>query len=185
MYFIFDDTTMKGERPIGGRAQFQGNLGVYYWSDGNVEDLAKGYIIKADTFEELASKLSTTNFHGVSETMPGEALAKTVSDYNGYCATGVDLEFGRRDISLLPLVTPPFYAMEIIECQTNSQGGPKHNGNCQVLDVFDQPIPRLYVAGELGSIYGHLYNGMENLPETFSGGIRAARHINGLTAWNA
>ncbi|MCL2826220.1 MAG: FAD-binding protein, partial [Eggerthellaceae bacterium] len=84
-----------------------------------------------------------------------------------------------------PLVTPPFYAMEICECQTNTQGGPKHNGDCQVLDALDQPIPRLYVAGELGSIYGCMYNGMQNIPETLSSGIRAARHINTLTAWDA
>ena len=184
MYFIFDDTTMK-EKRIGGIGQFQGNLGIYRWSDDNSAELEKGYIIKADSLEELGAKIKSTNFFGIEEIMGGDRLAKTVSDYNGYCATGVDKEFGRRAEMMLPLVKPPFYAMEICECQTNTQGGPKHNGYCQVLDGFDEPIPRLYVAGELGSIYGHMYNGMENLPETFSGGIRAARHANTLTAWDA
>jgi succinate dehydrogenase/fumarate reductase flavoprotein subunit len=184
MYFIFDETTRK-EKRIGGRSQFQGNLGIYEWSDDNSAEVDKGYIIKADSMEELAGKITSTNIFGVVEPMDKAALAKTVSDYNSYCATGVDLEFGRRGETMLPLVTPPFYAMEICECQTNTQGGPKHNGYCQVLDAFDEPIPRLYVAGELGSIYGHLYNGMENIPETLSGGIRAARHANDLTAWDA
>jgi succinate dehydrogenase/fumarate reductase flavoprotein subunit len=184
MYFIFDETTRK-EKRIGGIGQFQGNLGVYKWSEDNSVEVDKGYIIKADSIEELAGKITSTNFFGVVEPMDKAALAKTVSDYNGYCATGVDLEFGRRGETMLPLVTPPFYAMEICECQTNTQGGPKHNGHCQVLDAFDKPIPRLYVAGELGSIYGHLYNGMENIPETLSSGIRAARHANDLTPWDA
>ena len=184
MYYIFDDTTMKTKR-IGGIGQFQGNLGVYKWSEDNSAELESGYILKADSIEELAGKITSTNFFGVVEPMDKAALAKTVADYNSYCATGVDLEFGRRAEMMLPLATPPFYAMEICECQTNTQGGPKHNGYCQVLDAFDEPIPRLYVAGELGSIYGHLYNGMENIPETFSSGIRAARHANDLTAWDA
>ncbi|MDR2957466.1 MAG: FAD-binding protein, partial [Coriobacteriales bacterium] len=184
MYFIFDETTRK-ERRIGGVGQFQGNLGVYRWSDDNSTEVANGYIMKADSLEELGAKITSTNYFGEKELMGGDRLAKTVADYNGYCATGVDLDFGRRAEMMLPIVTPPFYAMEICECQTNTQGGPKHNGHCQVLDVFDEPIPRLYVAGELGSIYGHMYNGMENIPETLSGGIRAARHLNDLKAWDA
>ena len=182
MYFIFDDTLMKGRR-IGGTSQFQGNLGVYAWSEDNSAELASGYIVKADSIEELAGKITSTNFFGVVEPMDKAALAKTVADYNGYCATGEDLEFGRRAEMMLPIETPPFYFMEICECQTNTQGGPKHNGYCQVLDALDEPIPRLYVGGELGSIYGHLYNGSENIPETLSSGIRAARHADGLEPW--
>ena len=30
-----------------------------------------------------------------------------------------------------------------------------------------QPIPRLYVAGEISSIYGHLYLEAGNIPECF------------------
>jgi len=183
MYFIFDETTRKNRR-IGGTGQFQGNLGVYKWSEDNSVEVRDGWIVKADTIEELAGKITSVNFFGVREPMDKAALAKTVSDYNGYCETGVDLEFGRRASMMLPLETPPFYCMEICECQTNTQGGPKHDGYCRVLDPFDEPIPRLYVAGELGSIYGHLYNGMENIPETLSGGIRAARHANDLTRWD-
>jgi succinate dehydrogenase/fumarate reductase flavoprotein subunit len=182
MYCIFDDTTMKGRR-FGGISQFQGNVGIYRWSEDNMAELNAGYIVKADTIEELAGKITSTNFFGVREPMDKATLAKTVADYNSYCATGVDLEFGRRDVTMQPLVTPPFYFMEVVECQTNTQGGPKHNGDCQVLDAYDEPIPRLYIGGELGSIYGHLYNGMQNIPETISSGVRAARHMDTLSTW--
>ncbi len=33
------------------------------------------------------------------------------------------------------------------------------------MDVFDRPVPRLYVAGELGSIWGSIYQGSSNVCE--------------------
>jgi succinate dehydrogenase/fumarate reductase flavoprotein subunit len=74
--------------------------------------------------------------------------------------------------------------MEVCECQTNTQGGPKHDRYMRILDSYDKPIPRLYEAGEMGSIFGHLYNGGENIPEAASGGRRAAKHIVSLKAWS-
>jgi len=41
----------------------------------------------------------------------------------------------------------------------NTQGGPRRNSKAQVLRADGFPIPRLYSAGELGSIYGMLYPG--------------------------
>lgn len=183
-YFIFDDTTMK-EKQLGRNNRFIQVLGGYLWSKDNQAELAKGWITQADTLEDLGKKVEIKNYFGEVVGMDAAGLAETVAKYNEYCASGVDAEFGRRADTLLPIVKPPFYAMEICDCQTNTQGGPKHNGHCQVLDAFDRPISRLYVAGELGSIYGHLYNGGENIPEASSGGRRAARHAVGLTAWDA
>ena len=183
-FYIFDDTTMK-EKKLGSPNRFVEVCDVYFWSKDNQPELERGWIIKADTLEELGNKIKIQNFFGEDVGMDAAGLVDTVAKYNEYCATGEDLDFGRRGSTMLPIVTPPFYAMEICECQTNTQGGPKHNGHCQVLDSFDRPIPRLYVAGELGSIFGHLYNGGENIPESTSGGRRAARHAVGLTAWDA
>jgi len=53
-----------------------------------------------------------------------------------------------------------------------------------VLDPFDQPIPRLYAAGELGSVFGHVYMSGGNLAECFVGGWTAARHAAGLADWS-
>ena len=183
-YYIFDDTTM-AEKTLGSSGRFvQVNAG-YIWSKDNQVELNKGWIIKADTLEELGNKIEIKNFFGEVVGLDAAGLVETVAKYNEYCAAGEDKDFGRRPSTMLPIVKPPFYAMEICECQTNTQGGPKHNGHCQILDAYDRPIPRLYVAGELGSIFGHLYNGGENIPEASSGGRRAARHAADLTAWDA
>ncbi len=75
--------------------------------------------------------------------------------------------------------------MEICDCQTNTDGGPEHNQFNQTLDQDGKPIPRLYNVGELGSIYGHLYNGAGNIPETYSGGRVAAKHALTLKPWDS
>jgi succinate dehydrogenase/fumarate reductase flavoprotein subunit len=84
-----------------------------------------------------------------------------------------------------PLSTPPFYAMEICECQTNTQGGPERNKDNQTIGNDGKPIPRLYTVGELGSIYGFLYNGGGNVPEAYATGRIAAKHAVTLKPWDA
>lgn len=51
----------------------------------NQQLIDAGIMFQADTIEELADKIG----------LPPEALAETVSTYNGYCDEGADPEFGR------------------------------------------------------------------------------------------
>jgi succinate dehydrogenase/fumarate reductase flavoprotein subunit len=71
---------------------------------------------------------------------------------------------------MMPLDTPPYYAGAIWPVVSNTQGGPMHDPRQRVLNAFGEPIERLYVAGELGSIFGHLYLAGGNLTECFIGG---------------
>ncbi len=62
----------------------------------------------------------------------------------------------------------------------NTQGGPAHDARQRVVNAHGEPIPRLYEAGELGSIWGFLYLGAGNLAECFvtgqiAGGEAAAQ----------
>ena len=129
------------------------------WSEGMVDEIEKGWIVKADTLEELADLMG----------IPADNLVEEVEKYNGYCETGVDVEFGNSDehvaSSLQPLVTGPYYAFPVKATMTNTQGGAKRNLKCEVLDVWGEPIPHLYSAGEFGSFYTDIYNGGGNLGE--------------------
>ena len=58
---------------------------------------------------------------------------------------------------------------------SNTQGGPRHDPLQRVLDPFGTPIPGLYVAGELGSVWGSLYLVGGNLAECFVTGRIAGR----------
>ena len=62
----------------------------------------------------------------------------------------------------------------------NTQGGPKRSVDCEVIDVFGEPIPRLYSAGEMGCEYDYIYNAGGNISEAISSGRRAARIISAL-----
>ena len=186
MYWIFDDKRVKAG-PLRADSHWADIAKVYVgnWSQDNKAELAKGWFIQADTIEALAKKIVCKDFFGRVVGMDAAGLVATVQKYNQFCANGKDLDFGRRVSTLLPLVTPPFYAMEICDCQTNTVGGPERNKFNQTLDMDGKPIPRLYNVGELGSIYGAVYNGSGNIPETYAGGKVAATHAVALKPWGA
>jgi succinate dehydrogenase/fumarate reductase flavoprotein subunit len=53
-----------------------------------------------------------------------------------------------------------------------------------VLDPMKRPIPRLYVAGEVSSIYGHLYLEAGNITECFVAGKIAGQNAAAERAWS-
>jgi predicted oxidoreductase len=102
-------------------------------------------------------------------------LEETILEYNRACRDKCDSRFGRRENSLEPLEAPPYYAVELGLTLVNTQGGPRHNEDCQVLDFNGKSIPGLYAAGELGSFFGFLYQGGSNYPEAMAFGQIAGR----------
>jgi succinate dehydrogenase/fumarate reductase flavoprotein subunit len=127
--------------------------------------MKKGWVLQADTLEDLAGKIGVDS--------PG--LEETVRNFNRACGEGKDSEFGRARESLAPLAAPPFYAVELGLTLVNTQGGPKHNEDGQVLDFRNESVPRLYAAGELGSFFGFLYQGGSNYPEAWAFGQIAGK----------
>ncbi|KPU43153.1 fumarate reductase flavoprotein subunit precursor [Oxobacter pfennigii] len=148
-YAIFDET-----------ARLAGPI-YTTWSKDSSEEIAKGWIVKADTIEELAGKV------GIN----AEGLANQVKEYNAYCKDKKDPQFNRDAENLKAISSSgPYYAMKLVPTFTNTQGGPVRNENGEVLDLDGKPIPHLYSAGELGSYYTDVYNGGGNLAECiFSG----------------
>ena len=117
---------------------------------------------------------------GVEETI----LSETIERWNTMCDVGDDDDFGRPPPSMMKIKTPPFYCAEVWPICSNTHGGPVHNVHQQVLNAFDEPILRLYAAGELGGVFGHLYLGGGNMAECFVGGWTAARHAAQLEPWS-
>jgi succinate dehydrogenase/fumarate reductase flavoprotein subunit len=122
-----------------------------------------GWIIKADTIKELASKIGMVG-------MTAEALENTIAKYNEYCKLGKDIEFSRDPKTMEPINQPPYYAMPLVPNFVNTQGGPRHNDKAQVMNPYNEPIRRLYSSGELGSIYGFLYEGGGDVGECMAFG---------------
>ena len=62
--------------------------------------------------------------------------------YNGFCAAGLDEDFGRTDN--VPLGEGPYYAIEQGVCVIYTIGGLRTDAQSRVLDWDGEPIPRLY-----------------------------------------
>ena len=130
------------------------NRNLYKWSKDNSAEIDRGWIVRAGNVAELAEKT------GVEDA----GLEKTIRKYNECCANGIDTEFG-RDVKYLAPIEPPYYAIPIWPALYCTQGGPCRDQKGRVLDPDGMPIPRLYEAGELGSITGGLYQGGNSLSE--------------------
>ena len=146
----------------------------YTWSEDNLAEVKKGWILAGETIEEIAAKIKV-NY---------EVLKLTVGRWNNLRTKGRDEDFGRPPKTMMPILRPPFYAMEAWPIVSNTQGGPAHDPEQRVLDPMDRPIPRLYAAGEITSIFGHLYLEAGNITECFVGGKIAGKNAAAEKAWN-
>lgn len=137
----------------------------YTWSADNRVEVERGWISEGATVEAAAA------LAGVRDP---KAAAAEVLDYNRGCQSGRD-RFGRPARSLVPLDAPPFYCVALHPGGVNTSGGPKRDGQARVLDAFNDPIPGLYSAGELGQPFGLLYPASGcNLTEAICSGQAAA-----------
>ena len=120
-----------------------------------------GCVVKADTLAELAEALG----------MDPATLEKTVADYNSFCETGVDTQFG-KDAEYLKSIGSegPFYAVIGEAYNYNSSGGLYIDEDFRVMhegleDVFDG----LYAVG----------NDAPFIPSAFAGDNQAWCYISG------
>jgi succinate dehydrogenase/fumarate reductase flavoprotein subunit len=104
-----------------------------------------------------------------------ERLARSVAAWNAACDAKNDEAFGRPPGSMAPIRTAPYTSAPVWPIVSNTQGLP-HDSEQRALDAFGAPIPGLYVAGELGSVFGHLYMSGGNIAECFVGGRIAGAH---------
>lgn len=96
---------------------------------------AAGYFVKANTVEELASKLKVDQ----------KAFIKTMKDYIAACQAGKDPEFNRR--IQYPIAKAPFYAALVTPSMQSTYGGIKTDEKAQALNADNKPIAGLYAAG--------------------------------------
>jgi uncharacterized protein with FMN-binding domain len=131
LYVVMDDASFK-QGPI-----------FTTWSPDNSDELAKGWIVKADTISELAALIN----------VPADAMQASIDAYNAAATS-----------PMTPQVkTGPFYALRVHGAMGNTQGGPVRNEKGEILDTFGNPIPHLYEAGELGDIWSNCYQAGNNL----------------------
>ncbi|WP_119389676.1 FAD-dependent oxidoreductase [Taklimakanibacter lacteus] len=109
----------------------------------------KAWIVKADTLQDLAARIG----------LPAQALADTVTRYNGHCDKGRDEDFRRGESGwedykthgpanrLGRIDTGPFLAMSLNRSILGTKGGARTNARGQVLREDGSIIGGLYAAG--------------------------------------
>ncbi|MCU0261923.1 MAG: FAD-binding protein, partial [Ilumatobacteraceae bacterium] len=146
------------------------------------------WIPRGDTPAQLAEQLG----------IDADELARTIERWNEHCEAGHDPDFGRgdsafdcwwgdpyrkgrRDATLGPLTTGPYYAFEIHSGCLGTKGGPRVDPDARVLDLDGAPIPGLYAAGNaMGSPFGMTYGGPGGtLGPAMVFGYLAGRHAAG------
>ncbi|MFK5979833.1 MAG: FAD-dependent oxidoreductase [Rhizobiaceae bacterium] len=157
-WFITDEAGRR--RTAFGRPTYHAHDLNFEWSADNLNEVELGILQKADNIEQLASILS----------VEVEVLLKTLRHWNKNCAAGLDEDFYRPASSMMVIEKPPYYVGRIWPLVNNTQGGPVHDRQQQIINVDGEPISGLYAAGELGSAFGFLYMSGGNLAECFVGG---------------
>ena len=121
---------------------------VYDCLDFCVEE---GMVWKAETIHNLATQLD----------MNPESLISTVNAYNGFCAAGADMQFGKLSEYLAGIGSGPYYAIKIMCIIFATSGGLDVDAQIRVLKSDHKtPIHGLYAIGN--DSLGVLLNGERN-----------------------
>ena len=164
VHIIFDDECRKAQPMVNAWIGWPVTCrNPYHWSEDNSVEIEKGWIVKADTIEELAEKLGRDP----------AALRAEVDHFNAMVDAGADADFGRDITTMAKIENGPFYAIEEVPAMPACSGGARRNIKGQVLNWDNEPIEGLYSAGELGSLVCNLYQNGTYLHEAICSG-RAA-----------
>lgn len=187
-WMVFDETRRTNGSTIFGWSNPKANEGwmsvhgPYQWSDDCAPEIEAGYVLRADTIEELGGLMG---FEGDDL----QAFVDEIASFNENGANGEDPEFGRTpskaetEAGGMGVKDAPFYAIKCGLCYLNTNGGGARTVDYQLVDWDDQPIARLYGAGEFGSIFYHYYSGGGNICEAFTSGMKCGQNVSALDAW--
>ena len=120
--------------------------------EGQLEQYeGEGLIMKADTIEELADKMG---FTGADK----DNFVATVARYNELYDKQNDEDFGKPASRLSAIRTAPFYGCWLGASLLCSMQGISITENCQAKDSNNEPIPGLYITGDMsGSFFQNNY----------------------------
>lgn len=164
-HMIFDESTRQAGKLVLEVMTWSAVVRQDTWSEDNSTEIESGLIKQAGSIADLASLIA----------LDPDVLAAEVSAYNSACMAGQDTAHGRDPETLIPIATPPFYAVQLTPAIVCTGGGARRDMDGRVFGHKGTPIPRLFEAGELGSIFSDLYQNGSYLTEAMITGRGAAR----------
>ncbi|MBI3949213.1 MAG: FAD-dependent oxidoreductase [Acidobacteria bacterium] len=179
-WLVFDET-MRARQPLTRFDISTAGFRFIPWTPDNMDAINRGWILKAETIEELAAKIKADPENRTL--MNAGTLVETATNFNSYAASGVDLEFGRVARTMGPVEKPPYYACKFYPGGPNTKGSIDADGQRHVLDWEGKPIPRLYTAGEMSSTFKFVYQGGGNITECIVCGRIAGKNAAAEAPW--
>jgi len=144
-------------------ARFDGRLPAIAMPAGRPEEhLSAGTWVRADSLPELAGQLG----------VPADALAESVTTFNGFAVSGVDEHFhrgedaydrffasgGSPNQALVPVDQPPYYAARLVLSDLGTKGGLQTDPRGRVLRPDGDWLQGLYAVGNAAaSLTGPVY----------------------------
>jgi len=136
-YCVFDAEAVKKAFALSKKGVSLGTTIVVGIDPNNLDEHAqRGDIWKADTIAELARKMK----------IDPATLEKTLADYNQNAEAKKDPDYNRKK-GLAPVKTAPYYGFNVRIGMVAHDGGLSINPKAQVLNTYNDVIPRLYAAG--------------------------------------
>jgi succinate dehydrogenase/fumarate reductase flavoprotein subunit len=165
VHMIFDETTLQAGKLVLDIMTWSALVSDDGWSEDNSAEIESGLIKHADDIASLAAQIG----------LDPVVLSAEVEAYNVACNTGSDAAHGRNPETLQPIVNGPYYALPLTPAIVCTGGGAQRDMDGHVFDQQGNAIPRLFEAGELGSIFSDLYQNGSYLTEAMITGRGAAR----------
>ncbi len=180
-WMIFDET-LRARQCVTAQGISTPGFGFVEWHKDNLDAIEKGWILKGATLEELAEKIKA--HHDNRKLLEDNSLVAAVNKWNADCAAGKDEAFSRRTDAKSVINNPPYYAVPLYAGGPNTKGGIAANAKREVLDWELKPIPRLYSAGEISSVFKFVYQGGGNLTECIVFGRVAGENAAAQKPWS-
>ena len=153
--------------------------------------ISSGYMIKADSTEELARQCG----------IDPARLRRTVARFNSHAAQGKDPDFHKGERAydryygdprvrpnpcVAPIDKPPFYAVALYPGDVGTCGGLLTDEHARVMRDDGQPMPGLYATGNCtASVTGRTYPGAgASIGASFVFGWIAANHMSRKSVLN-
>ena len=148
-YLMFDDAMYRG---VGADQGTTASLPDVDWFALAREIGAP--LLQADSVSDLIELLGR-------EGVGADALADELQTYNEACRNKRSDELDPvRSANMIPLATPPFYALRCRAGITATAGGIAIDDNCRIRAADGRPIPGLFAAGvDAGGVFGRTYGG--------------------------
>lgn len=145
-YCLFDDDIRKN-------MEKRGIYGTQDWEDPKERSQTESSTLKEKLKEHSSMNPDEVKVSDSLDEMAvwigadPQILKSTVDEYNDACDEGRDAIFIKDKAFMIPLRTPPYYAVKGITDCGETMGGIKVNEHMEAQDNKDETIPGIYVAG--------------------------------------